>query len=361
MIFIEIVKNTFLVTGLVMVMMLLIEYVNVYSQGKSFERLQKSPVRQVLLAALLGLIPGCVGGFAVVSLFTHGFMTFGALLAMMIAATGDEAFFMFAMIPEQALLLNAILFVLAIVAGLTINKFIKHFPIPFPQQHFELHHHDHHLPKTRLKNSIQNFKNLSFQRALLLLGLLLFIIAMFSGILEHGHDAVEHIYEEHTHAPHNDFLFRERWLNMLFAFISVGAFVLISLVDDHFLDFHLWGHIVKKHFIKIWLWTFGALLLVQLIVHNLNVQEWIIGNPLPILLLAILIGLIPESGPHMVFITLFLTGAIPFSVLFANSVVQEGHISLPLLAESKRGFLWAKLIKIIIGLAVGCCGYLFGF
>ena len=363
MIFIEILKNTFLITSLVMVMMLLIEYFNVYSQGKLFSRLQHSPFGQIVLAALLGLIPGCIGGFAVVSLFTHNFMNFGALVAMMIATTGDESFFLFAMIPKQALWLNLILFVLAILVGLLINKFVKHFPAPFPQQHFALHQHDHDMEKPTGQSILQNLKHLSFQRALLLSALLIFIVAMLAGLLEH-HPGTE---EGHMHAgSHNHvhgvgFLFSERWFNILFAVVSLVAFILITIVDEHFLEIHLWGHIVKKHFLKILAWTFGTLLLVQLIVQNLHVQEWISDNPLLIIFLAIMIGVIPESGPHLVFITLFASGTVPFSILLTNSIVQDGHMGLPLLAESKKGFLWAKVIKIFIAALVGFSGYFFGF
>jgi len=77
--------------------------------------------------------------------------------------------------------------------------------------------------------------------------------------------------------------------------------------------------------------------------------------------LAILIGIIPESGPHIVFISLFINGTIPFSILLANSIVQEGHAGLPLLAESKRGFLWMKAISVTVGLIVGLLGYFAGF
>ena len=65
------------------------------------------------------------------------------------------------------------------------------------------------------------------------------------------------------------------------------------------------------------------------------------------MLLAILIGLIPESGPHLIFVTLF---AGPFPVLFVNSLVQEGHAGLPLLADSRRAFIKAKGIKVVMAL-----------
>ena len=105
----EALKNSILITGLVMVMMLLIEYINIRSHGESFNKLKKSPVKQVFLAALLGLVPGCIGGFAVVSLFTHNLLSFGSLVAMMIASSGDEAFVMMAMTPKTAIILFIIL------------------------------------------------------------------------------------------------------------------------------------------------------------------------------------------------------------------------------------------------------------
>jgi len=71
------------------------------------------------------------------------------------------------------------------------------------------------------------------------------------------------------------------------------------------------------------------------------------------MLIACLIGLIPESGPHMIFVTLFAQGAIPFGILLASSVVQDGHGMLPLLAESKRSFVSVKIINFSIGFLAG--------
>ncbi|GAI25647.1 unnamed protein product, partial [marine sediment metagenome] len=65
--------------------------------------------------------------------------------------------------------------------------------------------------------------------------------------------------------------------------------------------------------------------------------------------------------PHMIFVTLFAEGAIPFGILLASSVVQDGHGMLPLLAESKRGFISVKVVNFAVGLLVGFFCYLVGF
>ena len=60
----EVLRNAVLITGLVLIMMLMIEYCNIGSHGSLFARLRSSGINQVLIGTLLGLVPGCIGGFA---------------------------------------------------------------------------------------------------------------------------------------------------------------------------------------------------------------------------------------------------------------------------------------------------------
>lgn len=121
-ILIDILRNSILITGLVVVMMMMIESLNIESKGMFFKGLRKTRTGQVVIGALLGSVPGCMGGFATVSLYTHRMFSFGALVAMMIASSGDEAFVMLAMIPDKALVLFAILFVTAVLVGIMTDK-----------------------------------------------------------------------------------------------------------------------------------------------------------------------------------------------------------------------------------------------
>jgi hypothetical protein len=200
------------------------------------------------------------------------------------------------------------------------------------------------------------------------------VTAILLGWFEHAHDhgdihahdctAEMHVCDNghaHQHGDISGILLQERWLNILFVVVSLVALFIIATVQEHFLQEHLWGHIIKKHLPRIFLWTLGILAILQVGGHFFDIDSWVRGNHLYILLLAILIGLIPESGPHIIFITLFVNGTIPFSILLTNSIVQEGHAGLPLLAESKRGFLWMKAISVLVGLMMGLFGYFAGF
>jgi hypothetical protein len=145
--FLDFLSQTFIITAVVIMMMMLIEFLNTQTRGKLMVLMEKYPNFQILLAALLGLIPGCVGIFAVVSLYTHRLVTFGALLAAGITTFGDEAFLMFSLIPRQAILFCIILFVLAIIAGYCTDFFLrkrgKQAAILDSGHDLEIHSEDH--------------------------------------------------------------------------------------------------------------------------------------------------------------------------------------------------------------------------
>ena len=101
----KIFNHTLMITGFVFVMMLVIEYINIQTKGEWQQKLIRFKWGQYILAAFLGAIPGCLGAFAVVSLFSHRILSLGAVVAAMISTSGDESFVMFAMIPDKAFFL----------------------------------------------------------------------------------------------------------------------------------------------------------------------------------------------------------------------------------------------------------------
>ena len=228
-------------------------------------------------------------------------------------------------------------------------------------------------------------RHFGWKRISMLIGLGVFIVALASGKLGHDHGAHEaeaHAHSEHVHSEactheyhhghehyaeahadeegtfHIDLL-NEDWMNILFAGLSVIMLFVLVFSSDHFVEGHLWNHIVKKHLPTIFAWTFGVLLVLGIALQHIDINRWISDNTALMILLATVIGIIPESGPHMIFVTLFATGVVPFPVLLASSISQDGHASIPLLAESKKSFFWAKLINCAAALAVGYGAMLF--
>lgn len=128
----------------------------------------------------------------------------------------------------------------------------------------------------------------------------------------------------------------------------------------HYLTVHIWKHIFKKHIIRVFLWTFGALLIVNLGLSYWNLELFVKENVVWIGVLAILVGIIPESGPNLIFITLYAKGLIPISVLIANSIVQDGHGMLPMLSYSVKDSVRIKLFNMTYGVLIGGGIYLLG-
>ena len=67
-----------------------------------------------------------------------------------------------------------------------------------------------------------------------------------------------------------------------------------------------------------------------------------------------------RSGPHLLFVTMFSQGLLPFSILLANSIVQDGHGMLPLLAESRKDFIKVKAINMLVAFIAGSFFLIFG-
>ena len=336
---VHIFKHALMITGFVLMMMLIIDYINVQTQGIWNRKLQQKGWLQIILSAFLGVIPGCLGAFTVVSLYTHRVVGFAALVAAMIATFGDEAFIMFAMMPEKALILTIIVFATALITGFFILFVSKQENQDSDRSYgFEIHEEEIKCNCFPWHDLISQIRHISFERALFIIGFSLFIIFLVTGEL----------------GP-------EEWDWERITFFS-GALItlfIVVTVPDHFLKEHLWGHVIKKHLPRIFLWTLGTFFFIHFIGGYLDVGSWIHDNQYIILIIAVLMGIIPESGPHLVFITLFVNGTIPFSILIASSIVQDGHGAIPLLAESRKGFIYMKLINILVGLIIGFIGLFF--
>lgn len=332
-------RHALMITGFVFIMMLVIEYLHVQTHGGMEEKLKDSCWRQYIFASVLGAVPGCLGPFTIVALYAHRNVRFGALVASMIATSGDEAYVMLSMFPGTAVLLFLVMIPIAIVTGWLTDRVLSSYGFDaLPQMHpLEIHKKEYCKCFTRSQIWPQ-LREMSMRRGLLSGVLALFLIALISG----GVGPQEW-----------------NWVRVtLLLSASFGLFVALT-VPEHFLEEHLWEHVFKRHVIRIFLWTFGVLLVVNILTVELDVREWVQANPLTVLVIAVAIGIIPESGPHLLFVTLYAQGSLPLSILLANSIVQDGHGTLPLLAVSTRSFLWLKIINIVAGIVIGLIAYLF--
>ena len=198
---------------IVTALMLITEFLELRFKDRIRRKITESPVTQIVIASLLGAIPGCMDASFVVSLYVHGLVGFGALTAVMLSTAGDEAFIMLAMIPEAALNIFLVCVPLGVVGGLLADRIVKLINLTTCQPcEIEIH--------------------------------------------EEGVDL------------------------------------------KHFLKEHAYEHILKKHIPKLFIRIFSTMLAVDLLVGATDLESIVSGLPKPVLIvLAALIGVIPESGP----------------------------------------------------------------
>jgi len=267
--------ETLKIVGIVTVLMIVIEWFQIRYEEKIKKILTKNPHNQIIGSSLLGAIPGCIDAFLVVSLYSHGLVGFGALVAVMLSTAGDEAFFMLAMAPKTALQIFAVCATLGIIGGFITEKIAS---------------------KINLKRAEPCYIDI--------------------------------------HKEEFDI--------------------------KHFLEEHVYNHILKKHIPQLFLWIFFTLLIIQFLMQRFDLESILPQNKLLLILLAALIGIIPESGPHLVFLTLYSRGLIPFSVLLVSTLSQDGHGLLPLLSYSVKDTIKVQIFTTLFSLLIGLVLYLIG-
>jgi hypothetical protein len=320
-----------MITAFVAVMMIAVEYVSVLSRGSLQQALEGSRWVQYLAAVLLGATPGCLGAFTVVALYSHRLLPLGAVVGAMIATSGDEAFVMLALFPATAVWLTLALAAVGLAVAPLVDLLAPEPRWPEACDRLVVHV-DESCRCFPGREVLAQWRHPRLSRVVLTAASLLFLAGVVTaGLGARGWS----------------------WIEVTLLLVGLfGAFV-VATVPDHFLEEHLWRHVTVRHVPRILGWTVGVLFLVALADHYFGLPALVRENRWTVLVAAALIGIVPESGPHLVFVSLFAEGALPLSILVTSSIIQDGHGMLPLLAESRYDFLRIKAVNLVIGVAVG--------
>jgi hypothetical protein len=330
-----------MITSFVFVMMLLVDFIDTASKRRMSEIMKGGQWRQYTLSSFLGATPGCLGAFMNVSLYVHGMIGFGAIVGGMIATSGDEAFVMLVQFPGTALALFFLLFFLGILFAWISDRII-HIAGIVPCEPCLEAHCEHCMSGAenqegmadifRPTNLFGNLRSLSFTRFLLLVLVVSFLALVVLGIL--GPSSWD-------------------WKRITFIGLSLCSLYIAMVSSEHYLDSHIWDHIIRRHLFRVFLWSFGALLFVHWGLTFWNLDTVVYQHMLWVLAIGAILGIVPESGPHLIFVMMYAQGMVPFSVLFTSSFVQDGHGMLPLLSYSIKDSLLIKVFNLTFGLAVG--------
>ena len=308
---------------------------------------------QVPIAAALGALPGCGGAIIVMTHYTRGHVSFGGIVAVLIATMGDAAFLLLAREPLTGLGIIVLGFVVGTLSGWLIDTI----------------HGDQFMRGTTASNACPPFR---------------------------PGPSLESV------SPKAETVFNKLWIAWVIPGIVLGLAAALQFDTDK-----LFGALAPYEPTKIFgvlgaalalsMWAFGrqttpldqacpyersqirssdrvirdtnfvtawvvmAFLSYELAVHfaGIGIEAWLqIWAPF-VPLVAILVGFIPGCGPQIVVTSLYLAGAIPLSAQIGNAISNDGDALFPALALAPKAAVYATLYSAIPALVIAYGYYFF--
>jgi hypothetical protein len=314
----------------------------------------QSGKKPVLLAAVLGLIPGCGGAIIVITQFVQGRLSFGAVVAVLTATMGDAAFLLISARPMAALIVFPLSFMSGCIAGLTVDRLHSEgFLRPKPVSETL------HGAPVDVAGTVQQMSIDGKLWSILLVPA--FVIAcLFAGQVDP--DAVLGV-----SAGSSTLVGGVIGLVLLYAW-AFGAKNRSNRgkTTCHYCSLQDSRRPIMQRVADdtnfVMSWVVVGFLLIELLplVCDFSVTHLINGTPEFLVILAIMVGWIPGCGPQILITTMYLNGVIPMSAQLGNAISNDGDALFPALVLAPRAALVGTLYSTIPAIVVAY-GYLLVF
>ncbi|MCK8136615.1 putative manganese transporter [Pseudoalteromonas sp. 2CM28B] len=300
----------------------------------------KSKSLEVLFASVLGALPGCGGAIIVVTQYTKGQASFGAIVAVLTATMGDAAFLLLATRPTEGLTIMAIGLVVGTLCGLIVNAIHKpNFLRPSAQ---EQKHQVKVLPTKIIKISKP-----VWMFAIIPSLIIAFLIAFNVDFDQFG---------QYTSAGISLFgAAMALFTVVIWAYSSKGESYkeITSEEEECNPPSKLIKVLQDTHFVTAWVVASFMLFEILVSVVGLDLKTWFMHYAYLAPLIAVVIGFLPGCGPQIIVTTLYIQGIIPFSALAANAISNDGDALFPAIAMAPKAAVIATLYTSIPALVVG--------
>jgi hypothetical protein len=404
-IILECAEGAFLEVGsFVGAVLLLFGYINYKRSGSFIKTIENSKKWQPIIGALLGLSPGCGGAIFVMPLFIKKTVSFGTIIATLIATMGDSAFVIISKLPLHYLLVSIISFIVAIISGYIVDyyqfgeKLLLNIKKMSKKEREEMHAKADHTVQAIECNNIKDYEGNTIRHI--------------------GHEegdeidlALHHKAKGHERQRGLAYKFTHNAYKLFWIFILIGlvfGILLLFQIDVNTLFipnlgvivgiggtfFSILMMIMEKKFIQddtheemelklmslketlihsaeetafVITWVFVAYLVYEFSIFVLGgasyatgeeiLTDFMLSTGMLTVIIAAVVGLIPGCGPQVIFVTLFTRGLMPFAALLANAISQDGDALFPLLAIDRKSSLWATIITTIPAIIIGLLFY----
>ena len=383
-------RDAFLaVTVFVAAMVLLFSWLQYITAGRFVDTIRSNTRWQPVIGSLMGITPGCGGAIVMMPMYARGYVTYGTVIATLIATLGDAAFVLIgAAVTDSSFIapviaVHLISLLVGIVWGYLVDilKITPRNPLGKFSSNFRDDLSLEVLIDEKNQDSKEVFHDLGREDEdgwgyILLhqgytvwwivtaIGLIFAIMLLFWS----AQDANFSLEIDYNPLTLHGFI---TWIGLIGTSLSVILYISqknwigddteASIGDKLYSMRETLIHSASETaFVTFWVMAAYLIFEFSLLFSGLDESELAsYGDGLIAVIIASLIGLIPGCGPQIIAITAYTKDIISFPALVANAISQDGDALFPLLARHRVASLWATIHTTIPALIVGAGMILF--
>lgn len=382
------------VGSMVGLFIVLFGYIN-YKTNENFTYIiSKNKKLQPLIGALIGVIPGCGGSLAIIPLYIQGNLSFGAIVASLIASMGDAAFILISSNFKVYLIVSIIGAITGIVTGYIVDFFKLGERLNLRPNNLNIatrngscvcNHNVSDDSYDKLKNKNNKLHKLAYfmthkigykvYLVVLIIGFLIMSIS-HSGVSNshyHEYETTTSITEDHDHESESTLVHLSHELEkgisttgILLSLLYTLSYRMVSKNysvdkdDRSTLKNVLINGVAEISFVISWIFVAYVIydIIVVLIGGEQQIANLVLYAGIGSVFIGALLGLIPGCGVQILLMSFYLKGDLPLGAVIANSISQDGDALFPIISMDKKSALWATIITTIPAIIVGGIVYI---
>tara|TARA_B100002051_G_C16660097_1_gene598653 strand:- start:27 stop:1217 length:1191 start_codon:yes stop_codon:yes gene_type:complete len=371
-------RDAFLaVTVFVAAMVFLFSWLQYATSGRFVEYIRRKKKLQPVIGALMGLTPGCGGAIVMMPMYARGYVSYGTVLATLIATLGDSAFILIgAAITDSSFVapliaVHAISFVTGVswgylvdMTGTTPHKPLGRFGPSIGQEPIEAEPSDESLVEELPREEPGGLGYKILHKGYLvwwsvtLIGLIFAILLLVWS----GQDPDYSLELSFDPTTMDGFI---TWIGLIGTSLSVILYIAQKnwIGDDteatigdklHSMRETMIHSASETAFVTFWVMIAYLAFEFGMLFSGISEQSMSsYGDGFIAIIAVSIIGLIPGCGPQIIVITAYTKDIISFPALAANAISQDGDALFPLLVRHKAASLWATIHTTIPAIIVG--------
>ena len=377
-------RDAFLaVTVFVAAMVLLFSWLQYITAGKFVDVIRANTRWQPVIGALMGITPGCGGAIVMMPMYARGYVTYGTVIATLIATLGDAAFVLIgAAVTDSSFIAPVIaVHVISFIVGIFWGYLVDDMNITpsNPLGKFGPTFEDNNLSRNthESKNEVSRevFDDLGREDEngwgyfLLHQGYTIWWVVTALGLIFAvlllvwtAQDAEFVLEIDYNPLTLHGFI---TWIGLIGSSLSVILYVSqrnwigddteASIGDKLYSMRETMIHSASETaFVTFWVMSAYLIFEFSMLFSGMTEADLArYGDGFIAVIIASIIGLIPGCGPQIIAITAYTKDVISFPALAANAISQDGDALFPLLVRHRAASLWATVHTTIPALLVG--------